>query len=293
MSSSVSALVLAKLIGPRIRHGKKEEAQPHNVPFLILGAALLWFGWSGFNGGSALAADSVAALALINTYQAAGSSLIAWTLLERWRYHRWSSVGAVTGAIVGLVAITPSAGYVTPISACLIGLISVVLVYPSFQVNYGIDDSLDAFPCHGVSGFVGTVLTGFFAKQGGLFYGGGFHLVGVQLLAALAVAIFAASMSMLIYGAMRLCMRIRVSAEDELDGLDEVLHRQLAYTPVKPYGPPGARIDVEADPGGAASSGDEDDLSESTESSGLADDGLIVDHKHTSLSLRVLSAQTV
>mmetsp|Transcript_28126 Transcript_28126/g.80726 ORF Transcript_28126/g.80726 Transcript_28126/m.80726 type:complete len:99 (+) Transcript_28126:2-298(+) len=98
---------------------------------------------------------------------------------------------------------------------------------------------------------------------------------------------------MLIYGAMRLCMRIRVSAEDELDGLDEVLHRQLAYTPVKPYGPPGARIDVEADPGGAASSGDEDDLSESTESSGLADDGLIVDHKHTSLSLRVLSAQTV
>mmetsp|Transcript_126359 Transcript_126359/g.404544 ORF Transcript_126359/g.404544 Transcript_126359/m.404544 type:complete len:456 (+) Transcript_126359:81-1448(+) len=227
-TTAVSALVLCVLLGPRAHHG--EGVEPHNVPFVILGAALLWFGWSGFNGGSALAADWNAALAVINSYEAAAASLVTWTVLERFHLKRYSAVGTVTGAIVGLVIITPAAGYVTPVGAVLMGVIGCVFVYPSFQVSHAkVDDSLDAFPCHGVSGFVGTVLTGLFDVEGGLFYGGGWHLLGVQVVAGLATAAYAAIVTVIIFCALRLCMHVRVPEDMEFEGLDTGLHGYPAY----------------------------------------------------------------
>jgi len=238
-STAISALVLAKLLGPRASHAAavREEEQPHNVPTVILGAALLWFGWSGFNGGSALAADSVAALALINTYQAAGSALVAWSMMERWWKGRWSAVGSVTGAIVGLVVITPAAGFVSVFGACVMGALGAIVVYPSFQVSSGIDDSLDAFPCHGVSGIVGTLLTGFFAEEGGLFYGGGWSLLGAQSVACLAVMLYAGVATSIIYGVLRCFMQTRVDKDTEMAGIDSSLHGESAYchTPQKEY----------------------------------------------------------
>jgi len=232
MSTAVSALALARLLGPRARHGstEQEKDQPHNVPFVILGGALLWFGWSGFNGGCALAADYSAALALVNTYQSAAASLTVWSALERWQFKRYSAVGTVTGAVVGLVIITPAAGYVTPVGAAIMGAVGCALAYPTFQLSSSrVDDSLDCFPCHGVSGFIGTMLTGLFATEGGLLYGGGFALLQAQFVASIATAAYAAFMSAAIFLGLRLLMRMRVSEDDESMGLDNTLHGQRAY----------------------------------------------------------------
>jgi len=229
-STAVSALVLAVLLGPRSMRSAEQSTQAHNVPIVILGAALLWFGWSGFNAGSALAANEQAVLALVNTYQAAGASLVTWILIERWTAKRYSAVGSVTGAIVGLVLITPGAGLVTPVGAALIGVLGCVVVYPAFSINKNrVDDSLDTFPCHGVAGFVGTVLTGLFATEGGLFYGGGFRLVGAQFVASAATAAYSAAMTAIIFGILSLVMRMRVTAEVEIAGLDSMLHKEKAY----------------------------------------------------------------
>jgi len=230
-STAVSALVLAGLLGPRLRCGQREqEDQPHNVPFAILGAALLWFGWSGFNGGSALAADDTAVLALMNTYQAAAASLVIWALLERLQHRRASSAsGMVTGAIVGLVIITPAAGFVTPVGAVTMGAVGTVLVYPSFQLRLRVDDNLDAFPCHGVASFVGACLTGLLAKEGGLLYGGGWKLLGAQVLAAVAVAIYTAVATAAIFFVLSRFMAMRVTEDDENAGLDCVCHGEKAY----------------------------------------------------------------
>lgn len=230
-STAVSALVLAGLLGPRLDHGRGEQqARPHNVPFAILGAALLWFGWSGFNGGSALAADETAVLALMNTYQAAAASLVMWALLERLQHKRASSAsGMVTGAVVGLVIITPAAGFVTPVGAVAMGAVGTALVYPTFQWRLRVDDNLDAFPCHGVGSFVGACLTGVLAKEGGLLYGGGWNLLGAQVLAAVAVAIYTAVVTAAIFFVISRFMAMRVAEHDESAGLDSVCHGESAY----------------------------------------------------------------
>ena len=243
-STAVSALTLAWLLGPRSERG---EDQAHNVAFVILGGSLLWFGWSGFNGGSALAADGLAALALINSYQAAASCLVTWMMIERIFRKRWSAIGAVTGAVVGLVIITPAAGFVSTIGAFAMGVIGALMVYPFFQFTSRIDDSLDTFPCHGISGFFGTMLTGCFAMDGGLFYGGGFKLLLVQFVASMAVAAYAAFMSTIIFLLIKFVMRTRVHKDWEDAGLDELVHGESAYvhSPTKSYPSPNKSTKLE------------------------------------------------
>mmetsp|Transcript_20183 Transcript_20183/g.35910 ORF Transcript_20183/g.35910 Transcript_20183/m.35910 type:complete len:444 (-) Transcript_20183:282-1613(-) len=240
--TAVTALVVAFLLGPR--EGVRELAQkpePHHVPQVLLGGGLLWFGWSGFNAGSAIGADESAALALINTYLSAATSLVMWTVIERAVDKRVTAVGTVTGAVVGLVLITPAAGFVNPLGSVIMGAIGSALTFPAFKVTqwiqHVVDDSLDVFPCHGVASIVGTVLTGAFATDGGLFYGGGFSLMGKQALAALATGGYAALVSLLIVLAMRLVMRLRVEVHEELGGIDYSVHGQKAYhTSVSAYG---------------------------------------------------------
>jgi len=231
LTTGVSSLVLAILLGPRLGHGESRKPVPHSIPFAVLGAALLWFGWSGFNGGSALAADETAALALVNTYAAPAASLVTWALLERLQHKRSSSAtGMVTGAIVGLVIITPAAAYVSPVAALLMGACGCVLVYPTFQLSHHrVDDSLDAFPCHGVSSFVGACFTGIFARDGGLLYGGGLGLIAVQVEAALATATYTAAMTAAIFFVLSRFIQMRVAEEDESLGLDNSCHGEVAY----------------------------------------------------------------
>lgn len=230
-TTACAALVLSYLLGPRLDHNPKEKSPPHNVPFVILGAALLWFGWAGFNGGSALAADEAAALALVNTFLAGSTTLVTWLIVERLHAKHASAVGTVTGAIVGLVIITPAAGYVTPIGAVIMSVLGCLLVYPAFQFSHDrLDDSLDCFPCHGVSGFVGTVLTGVFSTDGGLLYTGRFQLLGVQVLAAIVSAAYSMAVTALLVKAISLFLRMRVSEETESLGLDAKVHGHAAYS---------------------------------------------------------------
>ena len=166
ISAGITALVLAIVLGPR-REFKRVPNVPHNVPFALLGAGLLWFGWFGFNAGSALAADGVAANAFVTTHVAAAAALVGWMALEAIKNGRATAVGAATGAVVGLVAITPAAGFVTPVSAILIGLIAAPCSFfaLNFRATTKVDDTLDVFACHGVAGVMGALLTGVFATK--------------------------------------------------------------------------------------------------------------------------------
>jgi len=164
-----------------------------------------------------------------------------WALLERLQHKRSSATGMVTGAVVGLVIITPAAGYVSPLGALVMGFVGCALVYPTFQLSHRrVDDSLDAFPCHGVASFVGACLTGVFAKDGGLLYGGGLRLLGVEVLAAVATAVYAASVTAAIFFVLSRFMRMRVHEHDESIGLDNACHGEMAYgmngaTPISPF----------------------------------------------------------
>jgi ammonium transporter, Amt family len=189
ISAGTTAVVLALFLGPR-RDFKRIPNVPHNVPFALLGAGLLWFGWFGFNAGSALAADGIAANALITTHTAAAAGMITWLVLELIKGKRATAVGAATGAVVGLVAITPAAGFVTPLSAIAMGVLAAPFSF--FALHYRpktrLDDTLDVFACHGVAGIMGAVLTGVFASKAvnplgadGLLHGNA-SLMGVQLL---------------------------------------------------------------------------------------------------------------
>jgi Amt family ammonium transporter len=210
---------------------------PHNVPFTLLGAGLLWFGWFGFNAGSALSASPLAVTALVNTHAAAAAALVCWLLLDLARSRRTTAVGAATGAIVGLVAITPAAGFVTPRSALLIGAMAAGVVYVAMQAraHTKIDDALDVFACHGVAGILGALLTGVFATKAvnpggadGLLAGNPAQL-GVQALAVAATMVLSASITAGIIGTLRALMPIRASLGDELLGLDATEHGEEAY----------------------------------------------------------------
>jgi len=237
-SSGVSALVLALLIGRRIGFDKRTFA-PHNLPFTVLGGALLWFGWFGFNAGSALAANELAATAFVTTTVATAAAGFTWALIE-WMTHKApTALGAISGAVAGLVAITPACGFVNPMNAIFIGMIASGLCYfaiAKVKSFFKYDDSLDVFGIHGVGGIWGTLATGLFAEKAvneaganGLLFGNA-QLFGIQCLLVLVTITFAAAMTWAIFKLVDTLMCVRVAKTEEIVGLDLTQHSESAYT---------------------------------------------------------------
>ena len=235
ISSGISGLVLAMVVGKR-REYAQIEYRPHNIPFVVLGAGLLWFGWFGFNAGSALAANGLAIHALLTTNTAAACAMLSWMLIEKLTIGKPTVVGACTGAVVGLVAITPGAGFVSLWSSIIIGfLVSPFCYYFIAKVKQrlGLDDALDAFGCHGVGGIFGGIMTGIFADasvggKAGLFYGN-WHLFLAQIESILFTIVFAGVFSFVIIMLIKLIMPIRVSDHEEALGMDRIEHDETAY----------------------------------------------------------------
>jgi Amt family ammonium transporter len=238
INAGVAALVAALMIGKRKGHGVR-HIHPHNLPFTVLGAALLWFGWFGFNAGSALAADGIAVSAFVSTNTAAAAAGLTWALIE-WMTSKTPTVfGAVTGAVAGLVAITPAAGFVSPLSAIAIGILSGGICYvfvAKVKPALGYDDSLDAFGVHGIGGIVGAIATGIFASTAinpggadGLLFGNP-GLVWTQTFAVLVTIAFTGIGSAIIFKLVDITIGLRVSEKDEEIGLDLTQHRETGYT---------------------------------------------------------------
>jgi len=238
IAAGLSALAAALVIGRRKDAKNGNEFKPNNVPFVILGAALLWFGWFGFNAGSALAANALAVSALVVTNTAAAAAAISWMIVDWVRKGKPSAVGLSIGAVCGLVAITPASGYVGVFASIIIGLVAGVI--SNLVANWRasrtkLDDSLDVFACHGVSGAWGALATGLFATlainsagANGLFYGNPKQLL-VQLMASVVVAVYAFVGSYIILKLMSKLTNIRVSAAEEKKGLDVSQHGEEAY----------------------------------------------------------------
>ena len=236
VSAGVSALVAAWFLGPR-RDYRRVPISPHNVPLVLIGAGLLWFGWFGFNAGSALAANGIAALAFVNTNAAAAAAVLTWAVLDSMRTGKITAVGAATGAVVGLVGITPAAGYVTAPAALAIGVLSVFISYFAIQLRSRsrLDDSLDVFSCHGLAGVGGALLTGVFATKvanpggnDGLLAGNAGQLL-VQVFAVLAAVILAVVGTIVILAVIRATFGTRARIADEMIGLDLSEHGEEAY----------------------------------------------------------------
>jgi Amt family ammonium transporter len=196
------------------------------VPFVILGTGLLWFGWFGFNAGSAFGANTTAVQAFFTTHLASAAAMLTWMLLESARGQRPSAMGAAIGAVVGLVAITPAAGFVAYGPALAIGILASGVSFGAviLKNRTTLDDTLDVFPCHGVGGIVGMLATALFAQKGGLFTGGGPALLGYHLLTLLIVGTFTFGGSWILYQITNLVVPIRVNAENEAHGLDTSQH---------------------------------------------------------------------
>ena len=236
VSAGTAALVAAIVLGQRRDFGRT-TLRPHNVMFTLAGAGLLWVGWLGFNAGSALAANGVAANALMTSHAAAAAALVTWLIIDLTRNGQATAVGAATGAVVGLVAITPAAGYVTPLSAIAIGALAAGASYAAMQLRNKtrIDDALDVFACHGVAGIVGSVLTGVFATTSvnaaganGLLYGNP-RLLGIQVLAVACTIAFTAPLTALVLGRLAAIGSLRIPLPDELTGVDLTEHGEHAY----------------------------------------------------------------
>ena len=240
-SSGVSALVMCILLGKRVGY-KKEPFRPHNLPFTVLGAALLWFGWFGFNAGSALAANDLAANAFVATHVATAAAGLTWALIE-WQQHGAPTVlGVSTGAVAGLVAITPACGFVNPMNAIFIGMLVSLFCYIAIAYikgKLGYDDALDVFGVHGVGGMWGTIATGIFAEKAvnaagadGLFLGGS-HQFLVQCLLILVAPVFAGLVTWILFKVVDALMGMRVEKKDEIVGLDLTQQSEAAYTVIE------------------------------------------------------------
>jgi ammonium transporter, Amt family len=236
ISSGVSALVAAIVLGPRKTYPER-LSPPHNVPFILLGAGLLWFGWFGFNAGSALAANSVATVAFVATNTAAASAALMWLVLEKVLRGKPTAVGAATGAVAGLVGITPAAGFVTPLAAILIGAITALVCFyaVSFKHKVNIDDALDTFPVHGIGGTVGAILTGIFATTAvnaggadGLLYKHPQQLL-TQIIAIAIAYVVAGVGTWVILKIVDATVGLRVKEEVEFQGIDINEHGEEAY----------------------------------------------------------------
>ncbi len=236
INSGASGLALALVLGPRVGF-RREQMRPHSVPLVVLGAGLLWFGWFGFNAGSALASGGLAGMAFLNTQAAGSAAVLGWLAVEKRRDGKATTLGAASGAVAGLVGITPACGSVNPLGALVIGLLAGVACSYAVGLKFrlGYDDSLDVAGVHGVGGLVGTLLIGVLAtatvtgQARGLLYGGGFSQLGRQTLAALAVGGYAFAVSWLLAKAVDKAVGFRVTRDDELAGLDLLVHGESAY----------------------------------------------------------------
>ena len=236
INAGVSALALALVLGPRIGFGTK-PMRPHNMTLVMLGAGLLWFGWFGFNAGSALTAGTSAAVAWVNTLAATAAAMLGWLVVERFRDGHPTSLGAASGVVAGLVAITPAAGSVSPVGALVVGAVAGAICAYAVGLKYklGYDDSLDVVGVPFVGGWVGTLLIGFLADPAspagktGLFYGGGLDQLWRQFVGALAVTIYAFVISYLIALLIKRTIGWRISASDELSGIDLAEHSEAGY----------------------------------------------------------------
>lgn len=240
ISSGLTGLILCLMLGKRKGFGMMSY-RPHNVPFVALGATLLWFGWFGFNAGSEFVADGVAGLALINTVVASGAALVSWMIVERVKVGKPTLVGAATGLVAGLVVITPAAGFVEPWAAIIMGLIVSPICY--FAISFckakiGYDDALDAFGCHAVGGIVGGICTGIFCVPelswtdfGGLLYTGDVSLLCSQIAGIAITIVFVGILDAVLAFIVKACFKgsLRVSEEKEAQGLDIAAHGESAY----------------------------------------------------------------
>jgi len=239
ITAGVAALVCALVIGTRTGFGKT-PMPPHNMTMTVTGAGMLWVGWFGFNGGSALAADGNASMAMLVTHISAAAGSLAWVLMEKIKYGKASVLGIVTGMVAGLGTITPASGFVGPGGALAIGLLAGTICFFATQFiknGLGIDDSLDVFPVHGVGGILGTFLAGIFASASlGVFSGQGYadgmtmgSQIGVQVMGIVATAVYTAVLTYIILKIVNGITGMRVSEEEESTGLDIVLHDERGY----------------------------------------------------------------
>jgi Amt family ammonium transporter len=237
IASASAALAAAICLGRRKGYGT-EELRPHNIPMSVLGAGILWFGWFGFNAGSALASGHLAGSAFMATHLSAAAGLLAWNLTEVLTGRKPTVLGAASGAVAGLVGITPAAGFVTPLAAIFIGLSCGVLCYFALRIKnrFGFDDALDVVGVHGVGGTTGALLTGIFASvavnaagANGLLFGGGLALLGKQAIGVVATIAFSFTVSFVILKLLDATMGLRVDPETEAMGLDVSEHSETAY----------------------------------------------------------------
>lgn len=248
INAGAAGVALTLVLGKRIGW-PKERMRPHNVPFVLLGAGLLWFGWLGFNAGSELAADQIAGFALVNTIVATAAAMLGWLVVERIRDGRPTTLGAASGLVAGLVAITPACAFVSPLGAIAVGVAAGVIcaLAVSLKFKARIDDSLDVFAVHLVGGVVGALSIGFLGDaaingHNGLFYGGGFLQLGRQAMGVGAVLAYDFVLTLIIAKVIDLIMGLRVSRDVELEGLDINLHAESAYD----FGAPATHASVPA-----------------------------------------------
>jgi Amt family ammonium transporter len=231
LSSGISALVIALLLGKRIGY-PMERMTPHNLPMTLLGAGLLWFGWFGFNAGSALSSGGSAALAFTTTQTAAAAGALSWSMIEWFHAGKPSALGAASGIIAGLVVITPAAGFVTPGLALLMGLSAGLVCYGGviMKHRFGYDDSLDAFGIHGLGGAWGAIATGIFATVGATgLIGGNLQQLWVQLIGVVAAGAYAVVVTLVLLFILGKTMGLRVEKDDERRGLDQSSHSESGY----------------------------------------------------------------
>ncbi|PNE38743.1 MULTISPECIES: ammonium transporter [Streptomyces] len=237
INAGAAALGVILVVGKRIGF-KKDPMRPHSLPLVMLGAGLLWFGWFGFNAGSWLNNDDgVAAVAFVNTQVATAAAMLGWLAYEKLRHGSFTTLGAASGAVAGLVAITPACGAVSPLGAIAIGVIAGVLCAMAVGLKYkfGYDDSLDVIGVHLVGGIVGSLLIGLFATGGvqsdakGLFYGGGFGQLGKQTVGVVCVLLYSLVVSYVLAKAIDLVMGFRVGEDEEIAGVDQAAHAETAY----------------------------------------------------------------
>ncbi|HWG01662.1 MAG TPA: ammonium transporter [Trebonia sp.] len=257
--SGAASLALAAVVGKRLGW-PGEQPRPHNLPMVMLGTGILWFGWFGFNAGSSLAADGLAATAFLNTMLAGGTGLLGWLIVEQRRDGRPTTLGAASGAVAGLVGITPACGFVEPLGGAAIGLAAGIVAALAIRLKYrfGFDDSLDVVAVHGIGGLTGLLATGLLATTAvnaaganGLFYGGGFTQLGRQALAALVTIAYSGLLTLAIAALVQKTLGLRATSEAERDGIDEDQHAETAYDHGR-FGVPHAALASRA-AGGAAS----------------------------------------